>query len=273
MKKKSTSQSAFFNFRIVIAALFCLAGVAVALLGGGAFSSVLAQARGTNNNQSATNQDAPGTQRPDVAQMVGPVMMTTNLRDLPYIPNPTETEEQPLTRYPHPKTGAPPPQAASSPWLRSLLKNISRPAPAMPPPLLTFDGINEAQSSCACVPPDSDGDVGPSHYVEAVNVAFKVFDKNGNTLSGPTTYNSFFSGLPGPCADNLHNQGDPFAFYDHLADRWVITDFAFPAFPGTSFYECVGVSQSPDTVEGTWALYAIQIECANNHILGVYPKV
>jgi hypothetical protein len=157
----------------------------------------------------------------------------------------------------------------SSPWLQKLLKGIFRPTPTMPGPLLTFDGINEAQSSCGCVPPDSDGDVGPNHYVEAVNVAFKVFDKNGNTLSGPTTYNSFFSALGNrtPCGNN-QNDGDPFAFYDHQADRWVITDFAFPSFPGTSFWECIGVSQSSDPVAGPWALYAIRIDPANPTQLG-----
>jgi len=44
MKKKSTSQSAFFNLRILIAAVFCLAGVVVALFSMGAFSNVFAQA-------------------------------------------------------------------------------------------------------------------------------------------------------------------------------------------------------------------------------------
>ncbi len=260
--RRSFSEGGFFNLRVLTAALFCLLGIAVALF---------AQTRGSKQgNRSTTRQDAPGTQRPDVMQMVGPVMMTTNLRDLPYIPNPTETEEQPLTRYPRGK-GAPPPEAPSSPWLRSLLKKVLRPAPTMPPPLLTFDGIDEAEGMCSCVPPDSDGDVGPNHYVEAVNVTFKVYDKNGNTLAGPTTYNSFFSSLVGtPCANA--NQGDPFAFYDHLADRWVITDFAFPAFPGTSFFQCIGVSQSPDPVAGPWALYAIQIDPANNNQLGDYPK-
>ena len=56
----------------------------------------------------------------------------------------------------------------------------------MPPPLLTFDGINSGQSLCGCFPPDTNGDVGPNHYVETTNVAIKIFDKNGNTLSGPT---------------------------------------------------------------------------------------
>jgi hypothetical protein len=102
MKKKSTSQSAFFNLRILTASVFCLLGIAVALF---------AQTRGSKqSNRSTTRQDAPGTQRPDIIQMVGPVMMTTNLRDLPYRSHPIETEEQPLTRYPRGK-GAPPPEA------------------------------------------------------------------------------------------------------------------------------------------------------------------
>ena len=65
----------------------------------------------------------------------------------------------------------------------------------MPPPLLTFDGINSAQSLCGCFPPDTNGDVGPNHYVETTNVSIKIFDKNGNTLSGPTSFNSFFAPL------------------------------------------------------------------------------
>ncbi len=39
MKKNSTSQSAFFNLRVLLASVFCLAGVVLALLGFGAFSA------------------------------------------------------------------------------------------------------------------------------------------------------------------------------------------------------------------------------------------
>jgi hypothetical protein len=55
----------------------------------------------------------------------------------------------------------------------------------MPPPLLTFEGTTHAEGGG--LPPDTNGDVGPNHYVQAVNQAFKIFDKSGNTLSGPTT--------------------------------------------------------------------------------------
>ena len=64
----------------------------------------------------------------------------------------------------------------------------------MPNPILTFEGGAAAQF-CGCAPPDSDGDVGPNHYVEAINQAFAVYDKSGNLLMGPTTYNTFFAPL------------------------------------------------------------------------------
>ena len=50
MKKKSTSQSAFFNLRILLASVFCLAGVIIALLG---FGALAAQAQ---QNHSSINQ-------------------------------------------------------------------------------------------------------------------------------------------------------------------------------------------------------------------------
>ena len=273
MKKKSTSQSAFFNLRILIAALFCLVGVAVALFGTGAFSSAFAQTKGTNNNQSPANQDAPGTQSPDIVRMVGPVRLDQDLRDLPFIPPKAEFEEQALMRYPHGtgETGTATGYGVSGlAKVQELLKILSTPA-TMPPPLLTFDGTNRVQSGCNCAPPDTDGDVGPNHYVQAVNVSFRVFDKTGVTLAGPTTYNSLFAPLTGtPCSG--FNDGDPFVFYDQVADRWVVSDFAFPSFPGASFWQCIAVSQTPSPVSGGWFLYAIQIDPANPTQLGDYPK-
>ena len=187
--------------------------------------------------------------------MIGPVRQNQDLRNLPYIPTEGETDEEPLTRYPHPNTGAPPPGAPSSPWLQRLVKGLFRPTPTMPAPLITFEGMNLTQSGCGCQPPDSQGDVGPNHFVNAVNSSIKIFDKSGNPLNGTngTTFNSFFSTLVGtPCANQ--NRGDPFVFYDHQADRWIVSDFAFQSFPGTNFFECVGVSQTPYPVSGGWNL-------------------
>ena len=62
MKKKSTSKSAFFNLRVLIASAFCLIGVFVALLGSGAFSNLSAQTKGAKQAGVVAGQDAPGTQ-------------------------------------------------------------------------------------------------------------------------------------------------------------------------------------------------------------------
>ena len=271
MKKKSTSQSAFFNLRFLIAALFCLAGIAVAVFGTGAFSSAFAQGKNTRNN-SAKNQAAPGTQTPDVVRMVGPVRLDQDLRNLHYIAPKEEFEERILTRYPHGTEQAAAPAGYGTSglaYVQKLLKDMWRPT-TMPPPLLTFEGGAAAQF-CACAPPDTDGDVGPNHYVEAINVAFNVYNKTGTSLAGPITYNTLFAPLTGtPCSGN--NDGDPFVFYDQVADRWVISDFAFPSFPGSSFWQCIAVSQTPSPVSGGWFLYALQIDAANPTQLGDYPK-
>src|SRR5713101_8126587 len=115
MTKKSASQSAparrslgeggFFNLRVLIGLFVVLAGVFLALAGFGAFSSVFAQGKGTQNNSSNTSQASPGTQTPDVVQMVGPVRLDQDLRSLPYVAPKKEFEERRLTRYPHLDTG------------------------------------------------------------------------------------------------------------------------------------------------------------------------
>ena len=273
MKKKSTSKSAFFNFRVLIASVLCLFGVFVALVGSGAFAQTKATKASQQPARSNTRQDAPGTQRPDVVQMVGPVHDEPGFAKHSLCSGQKGNEERRLTRYVPLNTGqTSAPSGYRDLWPEvcpALLKNLWRPAPTMPGPLFTFEGIGD---TCGCQPSDSEGDVGPNHYIEAINETFKIFDKNGNTLSGPTSYNSFFSTLTGtPCANA--NDGDPFVMYDQQADRWVLTDFAFPSFPGSSFWECIGVSQSPDPVAGPWALYAIQVDPGNPTFLGDYPKL
>ena len=272
MKKKSTSKSAFFNLRVLIAAVFCLAGIFVALLGIGAFSSLFAQTKGTKQSGVAAGQDAPGTQTPNVVRMVGPVRLDQDLRNLPYIPNEVETEGRRLTRHPFPLSGGPESsQTSAFPQFQALLGKILRPVSTMPPPLLTFDGTDRVGSGCNCRPPDTNGDVGPNHYVQTVNAGFRVFDKSGNPLTPFVTYDSFFAplGTSTPCGNN-QNGGDPVAFYDQIADRWVVTDLGFDTFPGPGpFYECIGVSQTPDPT-GSYFLYALLVDPVN---LDDYPKL
>jgi len=147
----------------------------------------------------------------------------------------------------------------------------------MPTPFAQFAGINSATSGCNCLPPDTDGDVGPNHYIQSVNSSIQIFNKTGGTLSGPTTYNTFFAALNTsgtPCGLN-QNDGDGFVFYDQLADRWVVSDFAFAGgLPGPGpFYQCIGVSKTNDPVAGGWWLYALQVDPSNPTWVGDYPKL
>jgi hypothetical protein len=52
----------------------------------------------------------------------------------------------------------------------------------MPIPSQNFEGVNNTGS----IPPDTNGDVGPNYYVQWVNTQFKVFNKSGGTVFGPT---------------------------------------------------------------------------------------
>ena len=131
-------------------------------------------------------------------------------------------------------------------------------------------GLTLRKASAVVIPPDTIGDVGPNHYVETTNVAIKVFDKSGNTLLASVSFDTFFGPLGGttPCGTGL-NQGDPYSFYDHLADRWVVSDFGFASFGGNPSYECVAVSQTSDPVAGGWFLYAVLVDPTDAND---YPK-
>src|SRR5215831_4693608 len=64
MKKKSNSQSAFLNLRVFIGLFIALAGVFLALLGAGAFSSATAQSPSQNQGSQSDNLAQTGTQAP-----------------------------------------------------------------------------------------------------------------------------------------------------------------------------------------------------------------
>ena len=168
---------------------------------------------------------------PDVVQMVGPVSQDQDLRELPYIPPVVEDGVEKVLRR-HPLQPGAANRSKQDPL--QAVKELLLPA-SMPGTLFTFDGIDSNLSGCGCLPPDSDGDVGPNNYINSVNSSIRVYDKTGNVQAGPVTYNSFFAalGTGTPCG-NSQNQGDGVVFYDHIADRWVVSDFAFPTSGGQS---------------------------------------
>jgi hypothetical protein len=146
----------------------------------------------------------------------------------------------------------------------------------IPPTSQNFDGINIGESSSDGVfvgaPPDTDGDVGPNHYVQIVNTAFAIYSKTGQRLAGPTPINALWESSPNAEQFNCtaNSRGDPIVQYDPLADRWLISQFNFP---GTAvilppFDECIAISKTPDPT-GEYFLYDFRY---SETIFNDYPK-
>jgi hypothetical protein len=113
--------------------------------------------------------------------------------------------------------------------------------------LQIFDGAenddNAFQAGVLLAPPDTDGDVGPNHYVQMINVVTTIFDKSGNVVLGPFPGNAFWSGLGGLCETT--NRGDVIVLYDEETDRWLVSQFAFNNIdPDVSL--CIACSESGD---------------------------
>ena len=117
---------------------------------------------------------------------------------------------------------------------------------------LEFDGIGYGDNFfCNCMPPDNDGAPGSTQYVQYVNLTYQVFDKSGNSILGPLSGNSFWSGFGGSCQTD--NSGDPIVRFDAAAQRWVVSQFAINN-TGNDF-ECVAVSTTSDAT-GSYNRYA-----------------
>jgi hypothetical protein len=129
-------------------------------------------------------------------------------------------------------------------------------APRIPATLLNFNGIGlSGGSQSNFIPPDTNGDVGPNHYVQIVNTAYEVFNKSGGVLMAAVATNTIWNGFGGLCQTD--NDGDGTVVYDSIANRWVIQQFAVTGAnpPTVMFQECVAVSTGPDPT-GTYNRYS-----------------
>ena len=149
--------------------------------------------------------------------------------------------------------------------------------PKMPAATLNFESI-KFDDSCggsncgAGYPPDTVGDVGPSHYIAAVNTAIAIFDKSGTRLA-LYSFNQLWSGAGTSTLCDTSNRGDPTVVYDPIGDRWIVADFAFTSPTATPFYECIAVSKTNDPVNGGRYLYALRADDVMQPNLNDYPKM
>jgi dockerin type I repeat protein len=245
MKKKSASRSAFFNPRVLIGLILCLAGITLAFF---AFSKASAQ-------QDPRNPQSPvQAQNRGLSQLVH-FDISPPLRDikpLPPGPCPLRDDEDRETG-PHPARGL---VRAADPVVQAIVGR----RPLIPAPLTSFDGPSNL---CGCSPPDPNGAVGPNHVLVISNLDFQIFNKSGTSLFGPAANNTLWSGFGGGC--QTRNDGDPVVLYDQLADRWLISQFTAAA----PYTQCIAVSQTSDPT-GSYYRYSFLVGGGNN--FGDYPK-
>lgn len=137
--------------------------------------------------------------------------------------------------------------------------------PGTPVVSSSFEGLGQGQYGFTVLyaPPDTNGTVGATQYVQWVNGSFAVFDKTTHALvSGPTAGNTLWSGFGGGCQSN--NDGDPIVLYDKAAQRWVFSQFSVSTTP---YLQCIAVSTTSDAT-GSYYRYSFQYNNFDD-----YPKM
>jgi hypothetical protein len=126
--------------------------------------------------------------------------------------------------------------------------------------LLNFDG----QGADGVAPPDTEGAVGATQYVQWVNLEYNVYDKTTGTKTlGPIQGNAIWSGFGGVCSTN--NDGDPIVVYDKSADRWFFAQNVFV----TPYTVCIAVSTTNDAT-GSYNRYSFAVKPTSD--FPDYPK-
>ncbi len=214
----------------------------------------------------------PSVVRPSKILQPSAFAVTPPLRDLPVaqpgpsgppreIPNrPVDPARLPALTFPDAKAPAGGPQGEGR-----VAGSTGTLAPA---PLVSFNSLNsdtnQAVLGFRVMPPDTEGAVGPNHYIQWINLVWAVYDKSGTLLGGPWPGNSLWQALPPGSACRTSNDGDPVVLYDHGADRWLMSQFALPS----SNYTCLAVSQTGDPL-GSWYVWEYLYSPT---IMNDYPK-
>lgn len=238
--RRISKSRAFTHIRILAVVLFVVAAVALAFL----TVSPPASAQRNARPQPLTPKFSTA-----VAFDVSPAV-----RNLPPAARPLIFDPNRIVEV-RPERGPEGPKAHGvKPYSADGALQLFSPAPAIPAPLLTFEGLSNANNLALygfrVAPPDPDGDVGPNHYVEMINLVFAVYDKQGNRLTGPTKLGDLWAGFAiNDCTDP---SGDPIVVYDQLENRWLLTQFTTR---GPEFFNCVAISTSGDPT-GSYFRYA-----------------
>jgi len=124
--------------------------------------------------------------------------------------------------------------------------------------IIAFDGITGTQAMAE--PPDTNGSVGSTQFVEITNSDYEVFDKTtGEVLLPPTSYLTIWHGFSQGCGRN--DNGDPIVLWDKLAQRWLVSHLSFTSFAQQNLV-CVAVSTTADAT-GSYLRYSFDFGSGN----------
>jgi hypothetical protein len=124
-----------------------------------------------------------------------------------------------------------------------------------------FDGTSNPTGCGGCSPPDTNGDVGPNHYVQTVNASkVAIFDKTGTPLLPPFNMGTLWSSTT--CTGNW---GDPVVLYDEIADRWLLSQF------NSGNQMCVAISKTADPTGAYWLYNWAVPQFPDYFKFGVWP--
>jgi hypothetical protein len=265
MKTKNVRHSAFVTLRVLIASLLCLTAGMLALfvlgalpqrsVGGGAV--MLDKYRVEPPRIKSKN--ANPIRYSGAPQHLTPVtpVRTQKLRDTAPI------DPETVVKFYHPEP-IPPKLPTKSGGPAGAIQTVAGPQVSAPSPTgVSFEGVGVglAGFSPSSNPPDVNGRVGPTQYVQWNNTSFAVFNKTTGALEyGPTAGNTLFQSLGGVCAS--HNNGDPVVSYDILAGRWVISQFAVGGGDTSYSHQCVAVSATEDAT-GEYYVYDFETDKTN----------
>src|SRR4051795_10486013 len=262
--RRISKNRAFTNLRILVAVLLVLAAAALVFL----TVSPPAVAQSAGRSQALT---------PKFSKAVG-FDVSPAVRNLPHIARPRTYPPNTILEMRPERAGSEGPVAHR---LRARGRDgalqLFNPAPNIPSPLLTFEGMANQDNfnvfGFRVNPPDANGEVGPNNYVEMINLVFAVYDKAGNLLVGPVDTGTLWAGFP--ITDCTDPSGDPVVLYDQTTDHWILSQFTTRGLDAqVPNYNCVAVSQTGDPT-GAYYRYAFSTQpdlVGGGYFFPDYPK-
>jgi len=114
---------------------------------------------------------------------------------------------------------------------------------------LRFAGGSNPPPPDSFTPPDTDGSIGPNHYVQFINGRFAVYNKTNGTLAQTPKTDVEFWSAAGISSDLLFNTSDTRMYYDPLCDRWFAVELGIPQ---TGSDEVLVGRSDSNNPTGTW---------------------